>query len=183
MPPTIGVRHPLCHADRSPNLSHNSDVWLTTRPSCRDNVSTVPGDLWSDTDRPFYLRSRGEGPWSRYSSRQELWNRPGLPLKLTLVTLRRAQLQRRTLSLRCSITIWRTSPHKNWMDLRVGYRLKDGRADDSFMKTIQYESGKLQLNAFNQPDYFSNRKEIITIQFTSADNARANPWVHGSDPL
>ena len=69
------------------------------------------------------------------------------------------------------------------MDLRVGYRLKVGRADDSFMKTIQHESGKLQLNAFNKPDYFSNRKEIITIQFTSADKVRANPWVHGSDPL
>ena len=69
------------------------------------------------------------------------------------------------------------------MDLRVGYRLKVGRADDSFMKTIQYESGKLQLNAFNKPDYFSNRKEIITIQFTSADKVCANPWVHGSDPL
>jgi hypothetical protein len=69
-----------------------------------------------------------------------------------------------------------------WMNLRVGCRLKDGRADDSFMKTIKYESGKLQLNAFNKPDYFSNRKEIITIQFTSADKVRANPWVHGSDP-
>jgi hypothetical protein len=55
------------------------------------------------------------------------------------------------------------------MDLRVGYRLKDGRADDSFMKTIKQESGKSQLNAFNKPIYFSNMKEIRTTQFTSAE--------------
>src|SRR6266513_2396122 len=53
----------------------------------------------------------------------------------------------------------------------------------SFITTIKHESGKSQLNAFNKPVYFSNRKEIITIQFASADNVRANPWVHGSDPL
>ncbi|SRR6266566_3964418 len=62
------------------------------------------------------------------------------------------------------------------------YRIGGGRADDSFTKTINNESGKLQLNATNKPDYFSNMKEIRTTQFTSADKARANSWVHGSDP-
>jgi hypothetical protein len=61
------------------------------------------------------------------------------------------------------------------MVLRVGYRLKDGRADNSFEKANKDKADKLQLYTFNKPVAFSNMKEIITIQFTSADNARANP--------
>ncbi len=69
------------------------------------------------------------------------------------------------------------------MVLRVGHRLEDGQTDNSFKKTIKYELDKSQLYAFNKPVSFSNMEEVMPIQFTSADKARANPWVHGSDPF
>ena len=80
-------------------------------------------------------------------------------------------------------TVQRIPPHKNWMVSSVAHRLKDSRADNSFEKTIKYESDKFQLYAFNKPVACPNMKEIITIQFTSVDKARANPWVHRSDPF
>ena len=45
-----------------------------------------------------------------------------------------ALIKPRTLSFRCRMRSWRTSPHKNWMVLPVGHRLEDGRAVNSLRR-------------------------------------------------